>query len=207
MGATRPAIALLEYSSVAVGVLAVDQMLKASPIAVVQCGTVHPGRYLALVGGTVASTEEAFGEGCRIGADGGALLDAVCLSDPHPLLAAAVAGARTEPRSEASGVLEVSSCPGLLRVLDAILKAVPVELVEVRLADDLGGCAMAVVDGALPDVQEALELASLKAGTAEILATSLMPRIDDTLRKVLGEGTRFAECARWQPPGGEQVEG
>ena len=52
------ALALLEFGSVAVGMLAVDRMLKNSPVALLRCGTVHPGRYLALVGGSVASCEE-----------------------------------------------------------------------------------------------------------------------------------------------------
>jgi len=207
MAEPRTAIALLEFASVAVGVLAVDRMLKASPVAVLRCGTVHPGRYLAMVGGTVASTEEAHSEGTRVGADGAALLDAVCLSDPHPALAAAVQGARCAPKHEAGGVLEVSTSPGLLRLIDMILKAVPVELVEVRLADDLGGRALAVIDGHLSDVQEALEMAPHGVGGAEILGASMMPRLDDTLRRVLTKGTTFAGCARWQPPGGEPVEG
>ena len=53
------AMALLEFETIAAGVLASDIMVKRSPIALLRCGTIHPGRFLILVGGSVASTEEA----------------------------------------------------------------------------------------------------------------------------------------------------
>jgi len=206
--AITPARALLEYTSVAAGVLAVDRMLKRSPVALLRCGTVHPGRYLALVGGSVASTEEAHAEGVEIGRCHSALLDEVCLPDPHPALVAALEGVRAGPAGEAVGVLEVSTSPALLRCLDAVLKAVPVALVEARLADDLGGRALAVVDGALPDVREALDMVGGFVGLrAEVVGVSLLGRLDETLRQALAEGTRFTACRSWEPAGAESVGG
>jgi len=202
------ALALLEFNSVAAGVLAVDRMLKQAPIALLRCGSVHPGRYLVLVGGSVASTEEAHAAGVRSAADHGALTDEVFLADPHRLLSAAVTGERAAPRGEAVGVVEVSTSPGLLRGVDAALKGVPVDLVEIRLADDLGGRALAIFDGLLPDVQEALDLAGGCLGEGAILCgSSLLPRVGDTLRGVLAEGTSFAACAVQEPEGAETVEG
>lgn len=204
----QSARALLEYTSVAVGVLAVDRMLKRSPVALLRCGTVHPGRYLALVGGSVASTEEAHAEGVEVGRSAATLFDEVCLPDPHPALVAALEGARRGPVGEAAGVFEVSTSPALLRCLDTVLKAVPVALVEARLADDLGGRALAVIDGALPDVREALDVVrSAVVGRADVLGVSLLARLDDTLRQALAEGTRFGACRSWEPAGAETVRG
>ena len=201
-------LALLEFDSVAAGVLAVDRMLKQAPIGLLRCGSVHPGRYLALIGGSVASTEEAHAAGVRSACDQAALTDEIFLPDPHPLLAAAVTGARTAPHGEAVGVIEVSTSPGLLRGVDAALKGVSVDLVEIRLADDLGGRALAIFDGLLPDVQEALSLAGGRLGECAILCgSSLLPRVDETLREMLAEGTRFAACENRVPEGAETVEG
>ena len=201
-------LALLEFNSVAAGVLAVDRMLKQAPIIMLRCGSVHPGRYLALVGGSVASTEEAHAAGVQSACDEGALTDEIFLADPHPLLAAAVTGERSAPKGEAVGVIEVSTSPGLLRGVDTALKGVPVSLVEIRLADDLGGRALAVFDGLLPDVQEALVLAGGRLGECAVLCgSSLLPRVDETLREVLAEGTRFTDCAVRVPEGAETVEG
>jgi microcompartment protein CcmL/EutN len=202
------ALALLEFDSVAAGVLAVDRMLKQAPIALLRCGTVHPGRYLALVGGSVASTEEAHAAGVWSAQEQRALRDQVLLSDPHPLLVEAVAGERVAPKGESVGVIEVSTSPGLLRGIDAALKAVPVNLVEIRLADDLGGRALAVFDGSLPDVQEALQVTADRLGnSAELCGSSLMPRVDETLREVLAAGTKFVSCKSLTPAGAETVEG
>ena len=51
------ALALLEFESIASGIATSDAMVKRAPIALLRCGTIHPGRYLALIGGSVASTE------------------------------------------------------------------------------------------------------------------------------------------------------
>lgn len=204
----RQALALLEFTSVAAGVLAVDRLLKRSPVAQLKCGTVEPGRYLALIRGTVAAVEEAHAEGVRTGTEGGTLADDVCLADPHPALLERLFAASREPAGEALGVLEIATSPALLRALDAVLKAVPVGLAELRLADDLGGRAVAVLDGTLPDVQEGLDLATRSLGECgRLLGASLLPRLDETLRRVLGGGTtRFDACAVWDVAGAETLE-
>ncbi len=55
---TEPALALLEFSSIAVGIQAGDGMVKRAPVATIQSGTVQPGQYLVMVTGDVASVEE-----------------------------------------------------------------------------------------------------------------------------------------------------
>jgi microcompartment protein CcmL/EutN len=202
----NPALALLEFESVAAGLLAVDTMLKQSPVALLRCGSVHPGRYLALVGGSVASTEEAHAAGAAVGCEQKALVDEVLLPDPNLLLTAAVMGERMAPQGDAVGVCEVSTSPGLLRVVDEVLKSMPIGLVEVRLADDLGGRALVIFDGALPDVQEATAMVSSRLadqGSAVLLSSTVLPRLEETLREILTEGTRFASCANWTPAGAE----
>ena len=204
----RQALALLEFSGAAAGLLAVDRMLKMAPVALLRCGTVHPGRYLALVGGSVAATEEAHAAALAVGCELKALVDEVCLPDPHPQLAAAVGGARRDCAGESVCVIEIGTSPALLRALDAVLKAVPVELIEARLADDLGGRALAVMGGRLADVQEALELARARRGqAAEWLGGTLLPRLDETLRDVLNGGTAFGACRAFEPAGAEKIEG
>lgn len=204
----RRALALLEFAGAAAGMLAADRLLKMAPIAHLRCGTVHPGRYLVLVGGTVAATIEAHAAGLAAAEPHGALVDEVCLPDPHPQLAGALAGERRAPAGEALGVVEIDTSPGLLRAVDAALKAVPVDLVEARLADDLGGRALAVFCGRLTDVQEAVAVAHKQCGRrASVLGGAVLPRLDETLREALADGTRFGACRGRQPAGAELVEG
>ena len=61
--AIEPALGLLEVESIAAGIEVGDAMAKRAPIDVIRAGTVHPGKYLILVGGDVAAVEEALEAG------------------------------------------------------------------------------------------------------------------------------------------------
>ncbi len=105
-------------------------------------------------------------------------------------------------------VLETTTSPALLRCVDAALKAVPVHLATLRLADDLGGRGLAILTGALTDLQAALAIAEGAVGQRGRLAgQSLMPRVETTLLDVVTEGTRFAGCRLWEPDGAEILSG
>ena len=53
----NPALALVEFGSIAGGILAADAMIKKAPLNVIKTGTVQPGKYLVLIGGSVADVE------------------------------------------------------------------------------------------------------------------------------------------------------
>ena len=50
---TFPALALLEFHSIAAGIEAADAMVKRAPVEHILTGTIQPGYYLALVTGEV----------------------------------------------------------------------------------------------------------------------------------------------------------
>jgi microcompartment protein CcmL/EutN len=199
------ALALLEFDTVATGILASDLMVKRSPIALLRCGTVHPGRFLTLVGGSVASTEEAFVAGVRLGENERALTGSVFLGDVHPMLHDAVLGTRLELAGEALAVFETRTSPALLAAVDAAVKSTPVTLSEVRLADDLGGHAIALMSGDLTVAETALAICEDRAGD-QLLARSILPRIDTNLRELLDRGTSFRHCPDFEPAGAEHPE-
>ena len=199
------ALALLEFETVAAGVLASDLMVKCSPIALLRCGTIHPGRFLVLVGGSVASTEEAFAMGAQSGESERALAGSIFLGDVHPMLHDAVLGARRGLVGDALGVVETRSSPALLGAIDAAVKSTPVVLAEVRLGDDLGGHALALVSGDLTDTETALAIGAERAGD-QLLARTLLPRLDADLRTLLDKGTRFGDCRAFEPSGAEYPE-
>jgi microcompartment protein CcmL/EutN len=199
------ALALLEFETVATGILASDRMIKRAPIALLRCGTIHPGRFLTLVGGSVASTEEAFTAGRQLGEAENTLRDSVFLGDVHPALHDAVLGERVDLTGDALAVIETRSSPALLAAVDAAVKSTPVVLSEVRLGDDLGGHALALMCGDLTDAETALGICGERAGD-QIIARTLLPRLDLDLRGLLDNGTRFSLCPAFEPAGAEFPE-
>lgn len=199
------AIALLEFNTVASGILASDLMIKRSPVAMLRCGTIHPGRFLVLVGGSVASTEEAYTAGLKLGESEDSLGDSVFLGDVHPYLHDAVLGTRCDLAGDALAVVETCSSPALLAAVDAAVKSTPVMLAEVRLGDDLGGNALALMSGDLPNVETALDICAERAGN-HLLTRTLLPRLDPGLRTLLDQGTRFGLCPAFEPAGAEYPE-
>jgi microcompartment protein CcmL/EutN len=198
-------MALLEFNTIASGVLASDLMVKRSPIALLRCGTIHPGRFLILIGGSVASTQEAFESGKELGEAEGSLSGSVFLGDVHPNLHDAVLGTRSDLTGDSLAVVETRSSPALLAAVDAAIKSTPVVLSEIRLGDDLGGHALAFMSGDLPDVEVALDICTDLAGE-QLLARTLLPRLDGGLRSLLDQGTRFGSCPAFEPEGAEYPE-
>lgn len=199
------ALALLEFETTAAGVLASDRMVKRAPIALLRCGTIHPGRFLVLVGGSVASTEEAYIIGVRLGEADGTLRGSVFLGDVHPNLHDAVLGNRQDLGGDALAVVETHSSPALLRAVDAAIKSTPVTLAEIRLGDDLGGRALAFLSGNLTDTETALGICTERAGE-QLLAQAILPRLDPDLRQLLEHGTSFGPCPPFEPASAEYPE-
>ena len=199
------AIALLEFENIATGVLASDLMVKRSPIALLRCGTIHPGRFLILVGGSVASTEEAYAAGMAMATAKECLVDSVFLGDVHPYLHDAVLGIRCDISADALAVVETRSSPALLAAVDAAVKSTQVMLAEVRLGDDLGGHALALMSGSLHDAETAVDICAERAGD-QLLASTLLPRLDPDLRSILDQGTRFGLCQPFKPADAEFPE-
>lgn len=199
------ALALLEFETIASGVLASDLMVKQAPIALLRCGTIHPGRFLILVGGSVSSTEEAYAVGVELGKNEGTLKGCVFLGDVHPRLHDAVLGARQDLAGDALAVIETRSSPALLAAVDAAVKSTPVVLSEVRLADDLGGHALALMSGNLTDTETALEICTDRAAD-QLLTRTLLPWLDPNLRQLLEQSTRFSLCPAFEPAGAEHLE-
>ncbi len=152
----QPAIALLELDSIAAGIEAGDAMVKRAPVDVLRAGTIHPGRYLVLVGGTVGDVEEAFDAGRAVG--GPCIVDSVYLPNVHAQVVAALRGQRQDGEGEALGIVETGSVAATIDAADAGVKGARVRLLEMRLGDDLGGKGYLLFDGPLAQVEAAVAI-------------------------------------------------
>lgn len=197
---SRPqAIALLELDSVAIGVRAGDAMVKRAPVEVVYAGTVHPGKYLVLVGGDPATVEEAYAAG--LAAAEGALVDRIILPGVDPRVVAALGGVRRRVQGEALGVVETRTVAATVGAADRGVKGADVGLVEIRLADRLGGKAYCVFSGPVADVEAAVELGAAepeRSGT--LVARVVIPQFAEEMLANLEAAPEFGE--RIQRAGG-----
>ena len=60
-------LGVLEYSSIAIGIRALDEMVKVAPVHIIEARTICPGKYLIVFSGDVASVEYAFNKGIDTG--------------------------------------------------------------------------------------------------------------------------------------------
>jgi microcompartment protein CcmL/EutN len=187
-----PAVAMIEFASIAVGITAGDAMVKASPIGSIYAGTVHPGKYLVLVSGGTADVEEALEAGLEVGAS--AILDSVFLPDIHPAVTGAIAGGEEAAwvTGDALGIIETDRVATVLQAADTGVKAAYVELSAVRMADGLGGKGYVLFSGLVSDVEAAVEAAeqwSVEAG--HLVEARLIPQLAEEMAFNLRSDLRF----------------
>jgi microcompartment protein CcmL/EutN len=190
----EPALGLLELESIAAGIEAGDAMVKRAPVEVLRAGTVHPGKYLVLVGGEVADVGEALEAGREVG--GLAVRDVVFLASIHPDVVEGLRGRRQTAQAEALGVIETATVPAVIRAADAGLKGAQVRLLELHLADDLGGKGYLLFDGAVTDVEAAVEIGTAAVGEARGLHARVIAQLHTEMARELAADGRFASRAK-----------
>jgi len=191
----QPAILLLEFDSIARGIRAGDAIAKRAPLETLHTGTVQPGKYLVLAGGEVAGVEEARLAGLLVAGD--SLLDEIFLPDVHPDVVAAIVGERRQEPGEALGVVETRTVAAVLRAADAGVKGANVALLEVLLADGLGGKGYLLFGGTVSEVEAAVELgvASLP-DHSQLVASEVIAQLDPRMWTNLIEHGSFGRRVR-----------
>jgi microcompartment protein CcmL/EutN len=187
----EPALALLDFSSIATGIQAADAMVKRAQIDTIKAGTVQPGRYLVLIGGTVADVQESLAAGREVG--GNAVLDHVFLPQIHPAVVEAIGGGRLPARTDALGVVETTTVAGAIHAADAGVKGADVRLVELRLADGLGGKGIVLYSGLVANVEAAVEIGVGVLRRPELVVRQVViPQLHPEMWRAIAEATRFS---------------
>ena len=185
-----PALALVEFSSIAAGIQAADAMVKRAPIETIRAGTVQPGKFLVLIGGLTADVEESLAAGREIGSE--AVLDFVYLPRVHPEVVEAIGGGRVPRPIDALGVVETTTVAAAIQAADFGIKGANVRLVEVRLADGLGGKGITLFSGLVEDVEAAVDIGvGALARPALLVRQVVIPRLHEEMWDNLGEASRF----------------
>lgn len=186
-----PAIALIEFSSIASGLNAGDAMIKKAPISMIKAGTVSQGKYIILIGGSVASVQESFNEGLLVGSN--SVVDKVILPDIHTQVLDAMLGTRRKAVAEALGIIETASIAATIEAADAAIKGAIVNIIEIRMADALGGKAFVLLNGKVENVEAAIEIGMNAISNKALWRNkTIIPSVHQMMAKQIDANTRFA---------------
>src|SRR3954464_13197021 len=187
-------------------------MVKRAPVEVLRAGTVHPGRYLVLVTGEVADVEEAFRAGVEVGE--AVMVDTVLLRNVHAQVVAALRGERRSGTGEALGIVETATVAATIEAADAGVKGAAVALLELGMADGLGGKGYLLFDGTVSDVEAAVAIAVARISDASdtggsggsvlgarVPVARVIPQLHREMRAELEAAPRFGD--RLRTAGGE----
>ena len=190
-----PAIVLLEFDSIAAGILAGDAMAKRAPLDSLRAGTVQPGKYLVLAAGEVADVQEA--ELAGLEAARHALVDRIFLPDIHADVVAALGGERRRAEGGAVGVIETRTVAATISAADRAVKGALVTLLGLRLADGLGGKGYLLLGGEVSDVEAGVDLGVGGVTPAsELVGSVVIPQMHDEMYDNLRGAQRFGERVR-----------
>jgi microcompartment protein CcmL/EutN len=194
--AAGPAVAMLQITDVPRGLQALDALVKEAPVEILATGTVQCGHYLIAFGGQLEATLRSFARAMNAACD--EVQDSVLLPDAEARIVPAFRDGVVRPLSEGDtlGVVQSAVCPVILGAVDAALKGAEVDLLELRVAEGLGGKALAMLWGKVHDVEAAIELVSRVVAAHEGLArgavtTAVIPNADAEVQRAVSSSTRF----------------
>lgn len=172
MSESYTAVGMVEFSSIAAGIDAADQMVKTAQVDPLFFKTICPGKFVAAVTGDVAAVSASVNAGRETHAE--ALVDWFIIPNIHRDVIGALAGATTINERGALGIIETFSAASIVVASDAAVKAADVQLLDVRVALGLGGKGYALMTGDVAAVNAAVEAGSTAAAESGLLVSKVV---------------------------------
>ncbi len=171
--AIQPAIAMLETQSIAAGIEMTDAILWESDIELLFATHVQPGKYIVLFGGSIEDLRSALRRGAEVAR--GDLVDQLLIPQVDQRVCEAL---RRRDESapigagelDAVGVIETTTVSSCIVSADIALKEAHVELLELRIANGLGGKSYVSMTGEVSDVRSSVQAGARSAESAARLA-------------------------------------
>ncbi len=149
-------IGLLELCSVARGVEVADAVLKEAKVELLFATPVQPGKYVLLVTGPVQDVTASARRGAELA--GGDLVDQMVIPQIHeqvvPILRRK--GGKINGSLDAIGVVETNTVASTIQSADIALKTASVDLIDLRIANGLGGKSFFTITGEVSDVRSSV---------------------------------------------------
>jgi microcompartment protein CcmL/EutN len=167
-------IGLLEVSSIGIGFVAQDAMLKAASVDLLLARTICSGKYLVVVAGDVASVGASLAAGEAAVPDG--LIESRSIPRLHPSVFPAISqGVDLDPDNAlALGIVETFSAASIVQVADAAAKAAAVTLFRIHLAMAIGGKGFVLMTGDVASVEAGVAAGARVAGAEGMLVSKVV---------------------------------
>ncbi|MCL5771063.1 MAG: BMC domain-containing protein [Actinobacteria bacterium] len=148
------AIGVVEFRSIAVGIAAVDIIVKASEVNIVDAKSICPGKYYILFSGGASEVQNSYNtilnESERF------IVDGITIKNIYPQIMAAITQTSVIEEFKAIGIIETLTSPSIFYAADRAVKASDVDLVEIRIARALGGKNTCILNGDISSVKESV---------------------------------------------------
>ncbi len=167
-------IGLLELCSVARGVEVADAVLKEARVEMLFATPVHPGKYVLLFTGGVQDVRASLARGAQLAASD--LVDQLLIPQVHEQIVPMLKrkGGRINGSLDAIGVIETTTVASSILSADAALKTATVDLIDIRIANGLGGKSFFTVTGEVSDVRSAVMAGAKLAQERGLLARDVV---------------------------------
>jgi microcompartment protein CcmL/EutN len=169
-----PTVGLLELCSVARGVETADAVLWEAGVEMLFSAPVQPGKYVLLFTGSVQAVRASAQRGAEVA--GPDLVDQLVIPQLHeqvlPILKRA--GGQINGQIDAVGVLETTTVASTLLAADLSLKTASVDLIDLRIANGLGGKSFFVITGEVSDVRSSVAAGARQAQEGGLLARDVV---------------------------------
>lgn len=163
------AIGFIETDSIAAGIEAADAAVKRASVELLEARSICPGKYMVLFRGDTSQVSNALRAGVQIA--GAAVVDTLFLPNAHPAIFSALDLSSETTNGAALGIIETVTAASCIVASDAAAKAADVNLLELRLANGLGGKSFLLMEGEVADVE-----ASVAAGIVRPTEDGLLVR-------------------------------
>ena len=147
------AIGLVEVKSVAKGIKVTDEMLKSAGVFLIQSGSVCPGKFVTIVGGSLSSIQASVDRAASVAED--SLIDKFVIGRLGEKVFEAMCGTANVKERKALGIIETFTAASAILAADAAVKTANVSLIEVRVARGMGGKCFVTMTGEVSDVKAA----------------------------------------------------
>jgi microcompartment protein CcmL/EutN len=149
-----PAIGLVELNSIARGIEVCDAMIKVADVQLIEAHPICAGKFMVLITGDVDAVRTSVRRGEEVAEVN--LVDTFVIPNVHPQVAPALKASTVVEGLDSLGVIETFSAASSILAADAAVKAADVQLLEIRLANGMGGKSFLTMTGSVGAVQAAV---------------------------------------------------